>query len=155
IGAFWTPSTGVVDSLRAGTLMREMAQEMGALQVVPTVEVLDMDVEDGRIHRGHTSAGATEAEAAVDAGGVWSPKLGRLAGASIPLAASVHQMISVGPVPGLADTVGEISHPIIRDMDTYCYERQHGSELEIGSYAHRAILHEPEEIPSIEQSKLS
>ena len=27
--------------------------------------------------------------------------------------------------------------------------------MEVGSYAHRAILHEPEEIPSIEQSKLS
>src|ERR1700710_3332517 len=28
IGAFWTPSVGVVDSLRAGTLMRDMALEM-------------------------------------------------------------------------------------------------------------------------------
>ena len=40
-------------------------------------------------------------------------------------------------------------------MDTFCYERQHGADMEVGSYAHRAILHEPEEIPSIEQSKLS
>src|SRR6187401_2125478 len=29
IGAFWTPSVGVVDSLRAGTLMRDIALEMG------------------------------------------------------------------------------------------------------------------------------
>ncbi len=40
-------------------------------------------------------------------------------------------------------------------MDTFCYERQHGADMEVGSYAHRAILHEPEEIPSIEQAKLS
>src|SRR5690606_1655359 len=38
IGAFWTPSVGVVDSLRAGTIMRERAQELDALQVVQTVE---------------------------------------------------------------------------------------------------------------------
>jgi glycine cleavage system aminomethyltransferase T len=40
-------------------------------------------------------------------------------------------------------------------MDTLCYERQHGADMEVGSYAHRAILHDPEEIPSIDQAKLS
>jgi hypothetical protein len=64
-------------------------------------------------------------------------------------------MISVGPIPELADRPGEISYPIVRDMDTFCYERQHGSDMEVGSYAHRAILHDPEEIPSIEQAALS
>jgi len=49
LGAFWTPSVGVVDSLRAGTLMRERAQEAGALTVVPNVEVTGIDVEDGEI----------------------------------------------------------------------------------------------------------
>ena len=39
IGAFWTPSVGVVDSLRAGTIMRENALAKGALTVVPNVEV--------------------------------------------------------------------------------------------------------------------
>src|SRR4249919_1652788 len=49
IGAFWTPSVGVVDSLRAGTIMRERAMETGALTVVPTVEVVGLDVEEGSI----------------------------------------------------------------------------------------------------------
>ncbi len=40
-------------------------------------------------------------------------------------------------------------------MDTFCYERQHGADMEVGSYAHRPILHDPEDIPSIEQAKLS
>src|SRR5882724_3975924 len=40
-------------------------------------------------------------------------------------------------------------------MDTFCYERQHGADMEVGSYAHRAILHDPTDIPSIEQAKLS
>ena len=30
LGAFWFPTVGVVDSLRAGTIMRETAQQMGA-----------------------------------------------------------------------------------------------------------------------------
>jgi glycine cleavage system aminomethyltransferase T/glycine/D-amino acid oxidase-like deaminating enzyme len=155
LGAFWTPSVGVVDSLRAGTIMRERAQELGALQVVSTVEVTGIDVRDGQVRAVQTSGGDIEAETVLIACGVWSPKLAAMAGASIPLTPAVHQMISVGPVPQLAGTVGEISFPIIRDMDTFCYERQHGGDMEIGSYAHRAILHDPEDIPSIEQSKLS
>jgi glycine cleavage system aminomethyltransferase T/glycine/D-amino acid oxidase-like deaminating enzyme len=155
IGAFWTPSVGVVDSLRAGTIMRERAQEMGALQVAPTVEVTGIDVEEGRVRRVRTSAGDIETETIAIACGVWSPKIARMAGAHIPLTPAVHQMISVGPVPLLADAPGEISYPIIRDMDTFCYERQHGADMEVGSYAHRPILWDPEDIPSIEQAKLS
>ena len=66
IGAFWTPGVGVVDSLRAGTIMREQALATGELTVVPTVEVVGLDTEEaahgrrritrvrttGRRHRG-------------------------------------------------------------------------------------------------------
>ncbi|HET8784253.1 MAG TPA: FAD-dependent oxidoreductase, partial [Candidatus Limnocylindrales bacterium] len=54
-----------------------------------------------------------------------------------------------------AGAKGDIEFPIVRDMDTGMYERQHGSGLEIGSYAHRPILMEPDDIPSIEASALS
>ena len=78
-----------------------------------------------------------------------------MAGATIPLTPAVHQMISVGPIPLFAETKGEIEYPIIRDVDTNCYERQNGSDMEVGSYAHRAILMSPDDIPSIEESALS
>ena len=155
VGAFWTPTVGVVDSLRAGTIMRERALEMGALTTVATVEVTGLDVEAGRITGVRTTGGDIEAGTVVVCCGVWSPKVAAMAGAQIPLTPAVHQMISVGPIPQLADRSGEISYPIVRDMDTFCYERQHGSDMEVGSYAHRPILHDPETIPSIEQSKLS
>ncbi len=155
VGAFWTPGVGVVESVRAGTIMRERAVEQGALTTVANVEVLGIDVENGRVRRLRTSAGDVETEIVVVACGVWSPKIARMAGASIPLTPAVHQMISVGPVPQFADTVGEISFPIVRDMDTFCYERQHGGDMEVGSYAHRPILYDPEQIPSIEQATLS
>src|SRR6478735_3687992 len=100
LGGFYTPSVGIVDSLRFG-------------------------------------------------------KIARMAGASIPLTPAVHQMIDVGPVPHFRDTKGVIEFPIVRDMDTNMYERQDGSGLEIGSYAHRPILHDPEEIPSNEEAALS
>ena len=155
VGAFWTPSAGVVDSLRAGTIMRERAQEKGVLTVCSGVEVTGMEVVDGRITAVETSGGRIEADTVVIACGVWSPKVAKMAGAHIPLTPAVHQMISAGPYPVLAERPGEISFPIVRDMDTFCYERQHGSDMEVGSYAHRPILHDPEEIPSNDQAKLS
>ena len=111
LGAFNTPGVGVVDSLRAGTIMRERAVEMGALTISAMTEVTGLDVEDGRIKGVRTDKGDIAAETVVIACGVWSPRIARMAGASIPLTPAIHQMISVGPVPLFADTVGEIKYP--------------------------------------------
>ena len=155
LGGFYSPTVGVVDSLRAGTIMRERGQELGGLTVAAGTEILGIDVENGRVRRVRTDAGDVEADIVAIACGVWSPRIAAMAGTSIPLTPAVHQMISVGPVPILAETVGEISFPIVRDVDTNMYERQHGSDMEVGSYAHRPILMEADDIPSIEESALS
>ena len=49
VGGFYTPSVGIVDSLRFGTIARERAQAKGALSVFANTEVLGIDVEDGRV----------------------------------------------------------------------------------------------------------
>jgi glycine cleavage system aminomethyltransferase T/glycine/D-amino acid oxidase-like deaminating enzyme len=154
LGAFYTPSVAVVDSLRFGTIMRERAQERGA-HVFANTEVLGIDVEDGRVRRVRTSRGDIEADVVAIACGVWSPRIARMAGASIPLTPAVHQMIDVGPVPRFLTSKTAVDYPIVRDMDTNMYERQDGQGLEVGSYAHRPILHEPDEIPSLEEAALT
>jgi len=151
IGGFHSPGVAVVDSLRAGTLMREEAQASGALTVVANVEVTAIGAERGRVTSVSTTAGDIETETVVIAAGVWSPLLARMAGASIPLTPAVHQMIDIGPVPRFENAKAAIEYPIVRDMDTNMYERQDGRGLEVGSYAHRPILHDPAEIPSIEE----
>ncbi len=155
LGAFYTPGVGIVDSLQAGTLMRQKAQDLGALTVAAGVEVTGIDVEDGRVRRVHTDGGTVEADVVVIACGVWSPRIANMAGASIPLTPAVHQMMDIGPVPRFEHTTGDVGFPIIRDMDTNMYERQHGTGFEIGSYAHRAILMDADDIPSIAASALS
>lgn len=155
LGGFYTPGVGVVDSLQAGTLLRQAAQDMGALTIAAGVEVTGIDVEAGHVRRVHTDAGSIESDVVVIACGIWSPRIARMAGASIPLQPAVHQMIDVGPVPRFAHAKAEVEYPIVRDMDTNMYERQHGSGFEIGSYAHRAILMDADDIPSIAASALS
>jgi len=155
LGGFYCPGIGVVDSLRAGTLMREEAERLGAIVINAKTEVRGIDVEGGRVRGVRTDAGDIRTDVVAVCCGVWSPRIAGMAGASIPLTPAVHQMIDVGPVPLFEKTVGEIEYPIVRDVDTNMYERQHGSEFEIGSYAHRPILIEPDGIPSIEQAAQS
>jgi glycine cleavage system aminomethyltransferase T/glycine/D-amino acid oxidase-like deaminating enzyme len=155
LGGFHTPGVGVVDSLEAGTLMRKAAMDLGALTVVAGVEVTGIDVERGHVRRVRTDHGDIEAETVIISSGIWSPRLAKMAGASIPLTPAVHQMIDIGPIPIFEHTTSEIAFPIVRDMDTNMYERQHGTGFEIGSYAHRAILMDPDDIPSIAASALS
>ena len=56
-------------------------------------------------------------------------------------------------MPLFADTSGEIAYPIVRDVDTNMYERQHGGDMEVGSYAHRPIIVSPDDIPSNEERR--
>src|SRR5262249_34290914 len=133
----------------------QLAQDMGALMVAPGVEVTGLDVENGHIKRVRTDRGDIEADTVVIACGVWRPRIAAMAGASIPLTPAVHQMIDIGPVALFEHSAYAVGYPIIRDVDTNMYERQHGAEFEIGSYAHRPILMDPDDIPSIEESALS
>jgi glycine/D-amino acid oxidase-like deaminating enzyme len=99
LGGFYTKSVGVVDSVRGGTIMRERAVEMGALQSFANTEVLGIDVENGRVTRVRTNNGDIETDSVVIACGCWSPRIAAMAGASIPLTPAVHQMKDLGPVP--------------------------------------------------------
>ncbi len=154
-GGFYTPTVGVVDPLKAGTRMREAAQDMEALTVISNTEILDIAVENGRVCGISTNRGELTTETIVICCGVWSPRIAAMAGAAIPLTPVVHQMIDVGPIAEFEQCREEIEYPILRDMDAMMYERQIGGKLEIGSYAHRPIIVHPDSIPTIEDAKLS
>ena len=99
LGGFYTPSVGIVDSLRFGTIMREQAQEIGRAGLREHRGARDRRRGRARQARSRPSRGDVETDIVVDRCGVWSPRIARMAGASIPLTPAVHQMIDVGPVP--------------------------------------------------------
>ncbi len=160
LGGFYCPTVSVVDSLETGTVMRRLAVDNGC-RVLANTEVLDIVTEPGpnpgdrTVKAVVTSGGTIDTEYVVIACGVWSNRLANMAGAHIPLVPAVHQMADVGPIDVLAQTGNEIGYPIVRDMDTFCYERQTAGSMEVGSYAHRPIFHHPDDIPSNEEAALS
>lgn len=160
LGGYYTPSVSVVDSLASGTSMREEAVAKGALQVFANTEVLDIETEPvpgglPKVTAVVTNKGRIECEYVAIACGVWSPRIAAMAGATIPLTPAVHQMADVGPIDVLVESNKELAFPIIRDMDTFCYERQSAGSMEVGSYAHRPILMRPDDIPSNEAAALT
>ena len=161
LGGFYCPTVSVVDSLETGTVMRKEAIDTAGLQVFANTEVLDLVCDDDplpgmrRIKAVVTDKGTIDAEYVVIACGVWSNRIADMADAYIPLVPAVHQMADVGPIDVLVETNSEIGYPIVRDMDTFCYERQSAGSMEVGSYAHRPIFHHPDEIPSNEEAALS
>jgi glycine cleavage system aminomethyltransferase T/glycine/D-amino acid oxidase-like deaminating enzyme len=155
LGGFYTPSVSVVDSLQMGTLMREEAVDAGAVAVFANTEVLDVEVDDGEVRTVVTDKGRIECDHVAIACGVWSPRIAAMAGANIPLTPAVHQMADVGPIDILQASNAEVAYPIVRDMDTFCYERQSSGSMEVGSYAHRPIFLHPDDIPSNDESPLS
>ena len=160
LGGFYSPTVSGVDSLEAGTTMRREAVETVGCQVFANTEVLDIETSEDEggvttVRSVVTDKGTIQADHVVIACGVWSNRIANMAGAAIPLVPTVHQMADVGPVDILAETNNEIGYPIVRDMDTLCYERQSAGSMEIGSYGHRPIFHHPDEIPSNEEAALS
>ena len=158
LGGFHTPSVSVVDSVRAGAIMRERAQAKGALTVLDETEVVGLEVARRpfgrpRIRAVVTARGTIAVDQVVIACGVWSPRVAALAGASIPLTPAVHQMANLGPIDLLQKTGNEIGYPIVRDMDTFMYERQRDDVMQVGSYAHRPILVRPDDIPSLAEAE--
>jgi glycine cleavage system aminomethyltransferase T/glycine/D-amino acid oxidase-like deaminating enzyme len=161
LGGFHCPTVSVVDSLDTGTLFRNEAIDKTGMQVFANTEVLDVETEPEpatglrKVTAVVTDKGRIEAEYVVIACGVWSNRIANMAGATIPLVPAVHQMADVGPMDVLVETNNEIGYPIVRDMDTFCYERQSSGSMEVGSYAHRPILHHPDDIPSNEEAALT
>jgi glycine cleavage system aminomethyltransferase T/glycine/D-amino acid oxidase-like deaminating enzyme len=162
LGGFHCPTVSVVDSLETGTVMRKEAIEKAGCRVFANTEVLDVLTEGGDGPNGRrtvtglvTDKGTIEAEYVVIACGVWSNRIAAMADTHIPLVPAVHQMADVGPMDILVETNSEIGYPIVRDMDTFCYERQSAGSMEVGSYAHRPILCHPDDIPSNEEAALS
>ena len=156
LGGFYTPSVSVVDSLRGGhDLPRAGDRSSARCRRSPASKCSASMPRTDASRRVVTDQGRIAAEYVIVACGVWSPRIAAMAGATIPLTPAVHQMIDVGPIPELEATGNEIGFPIVRDMDTFCYERQTGGSMEVGSYAHRPIFHYADDIPSIQASRLS
>jgi glycine cleavage system aminomethyltransferase T/glycine/D-amino acid oxidase-like deaminating enzyme len=146
-GGFYVPSDGLAKGVRVSEAMAREAQGRGA-KFYGETEVTGIEVRNGRVEAVETSRGRIETENVLSCAGMWGPRIGRMAGAFVPLLTPMqHQYAWTSPVPGLDPISDEADHVILRHQDHSMYFRQHGERYGIGSYRHRSMPVSPDEIP--------
>ena len=129
-GALFLPTDGSARAPILAEAMRRAAQTQG-VPVFPHTRVTGIEVNQGRVRSVTTDQGTIQTEIVIAATGIWSPRIGALAGVSIPLLPMQHQVVWTEPLPELS-----LEKPManLRDPDHLVYYRQDGRSLVMGGY---------------------
>jgi len=127
-GAAFVRSDGYLDPSGLAMALAEGARRRGA-RIVEGIRVNAIRVEAGEVRGVETSAGPVEAELVVNAGGIYAPEIGRLAGVTVPVIPMAHQYV-------LARIGAELPQglPTMRDPDLLVYFRRDAGGLVMGGY---------------------
>lgn len=151
-GAIYIATDGVANCIRVTEAMGNIAQDLGAT-FYPRTPVTGIEVKDGQVQGVITSRGRIRTEIVIAAGGIWGPRIGRMAGVTIPLSPMEHLYVETGPLPELAGETEEISQPILRHQDRSMYFRQWFDRYAFGSYRHEPLPIDPDDILSHEDAR--
>ncbi len=140
-GALWLPTDGSAKAPILARALADKARERGVTFHHYT-RVTGIEVVNGRVQAVNTSRGRIRAEIVVVAAGIWSPRIGRMAGVAIPLIPMQHQYVQTAPLPELSVRV-----PNLRDPDNLVYFRQDGDSLVLGGYERDPLPLDVDNIP--------
>ncbi|MCY4435997.1 MAG: FAD-dependent oxidoreductase [Chloroflexi bacterium] len=146
-GAYFVPSDGIAKPVRAAEAMSRYSKAHGAAFYGNTM-VTNIVVKGGRVQAVETTAGRIAADQVLICAGIWGPRVGRMAGVSIPLLPVQHQYTRTAPLPALQGETREVDHPIVRHQDYAMYFRQEGDCYGIGNYKHEPLPVEADDILS-------
>jgi len=132
LGAAWLPTDGWLDPSGLAQALAAGARARG-VQIRQHTRVVAVGVAGGRVtgvemeHRGERST--IEADVVVNAGGMFAPEIGRLAGVTVPIVPMAHQYLFTNAIEGVHPGL-----PALRDPDNLCYFREEVGGLCMGGY---------------------
>ena len=142
-GALYLPYDGTARAPILAQALANAAQQGGAT-FYPQTRVTGIDIRAGRVQALETTRGRVQCEIVVAATGIWSPRIGHMAGVTIPLVPMQHQYV-------LTDALPELAHgtrvPNLRDPDKLVYYRQEGHGLILGGYERNPLAFAVDAIP--------
>jgi glycine cleavage system aminomethyltransferase T/glycine/D-amino acid oxidase-like deaminating enzyme len=133
VGAAWLPTDGYIDPAQLTYALADRARR-GGCRVFTSTRVDGIDVVDGRVRGVRTERGDIETEVVVNAGGMYAPQIGRMAGVRVPVIPMSHQYVVTQP---FRDRGGR-RLPTLRDPDLLVYYREDGAGLVMGGYERRS-----------------
>ena len=127
LGAAFLPTDGYIDPSQLTFALVEGARRRGA-EICEDTRVTGIEVRDSRVRRVITERGDIETELVVDAGGMFAPEIGRMAGVNVPLIPMAHEYLITKP-SGLP-----LNMPTMRDPSLLVYYRPESGGLVMGGY---------------------
>ncbi|KQR04128.1 sarcosine dehydrogenase [Arthrobacter sp. Leaf141] len=157
LGGLHVPSDGLANAARAVQLLIKRTEAAGVTYLGNT-EVTGIEQSGQRVTGVETPDGVIPADIVVSCAGFWGAKVGELIGMSVPLLPLAHQYVKTTPVPaqeGRNPLPNGATLPILRHQDQDLYYREHGDRYGIGSYAHRPMPVDLDELGKYEPSSIS
>jgi glycine cleavage system T protein len=132
LGAVWLPTDGWLDPSGLAQALTAGARKRGA-QVRPHTRVVAITTERGRVTgvevESRDGRETISTDVVVNAGGMFAPEIGRLAGVTIPIIPMAHQYLFTEGVEGV-----DPGMPQLRDPDNLVYFREEVGGLCMGGY---------------------
>ncbi len=132
LGAAYLPTDGWLDPSGLALALAAGARTRG-VSIRPHTRVVGVGVERGRVsgvtveHQGER--GEIRADVVVNAGGMFAPEIGRLAGVNVPIIPMAHEYLFTEAIDGVRSTL-----PTMRDPDNLVYYREEVGGLCMGGY---------------------
>jgi len=131
-GAVWLPTDGWLDPSNLAFALAAGARAGGAT-IRTGARVVAIGVTDGRVTGVTVEQGGERTVIATDvvvnAGGMYAPEIGRLAGVNVPIVPMAHQYLYTDALPGVHADL-----PQLRDPDNLVYYREDLGGLLLGGY---------------------
>jgi sarcosine oxidase, subunit beta len=119
-GAAYHHKDGHLNPFHATMAYIQAARRLG-VDVETYTEVLDIEVEQGRIQKVCTSRGDIAAPVVVNAAGGWSQQVAAMAGVDLPLYSKRHEILVTEPVDPILEPM-----VISFSLNFYCQQVPHG-----------------------------
>ncbi len=149
LGGLLTPGDGLALAAKGTQIVIERARAAG-VEFRDRTTVTDIETAGGKVKAVMVGEERIEADIVVSCAGFWGPNIGKMVGTPIPLLPLGHQFAWTTEVPSLvAKNQGPAgaSAPILRYQDKDLYYREWGDRVGIGSYAHRPMPVDLDELP--------
>ncbi len=138
VGAAYMPTDGSVDPSGVTLAVARGARMRGA-RLIEGVTVEDITVEGRRATAVVTNAGTFRCDTLVCAAGMWSNRVGAMAGVSVPSGSVLHQYLVTEPVKDISRNL-----PGFRDPDNLFYLKpEAGGRLVMGGFESRTSYFDP------------
>ena len=115
VAAAFLPQDGYLDPSQLTFALADGARRLGA-EIEQRTRVLDVIVEGGRCRGVVTDKGTIRADVVVNAGGMYAPQIGRMAGVEVPIIPYAHEFLVTEAVRPAARAAADSARPRSADL---------------------------------------